>query len=455
MKSINAGPAPQIILLLLCVNLLFFLTLLLIKIKYAVFFSACLSVLLLIGSFKIIVNYNSLILFSIAILINGALFLCLIIKFNSRLATETSINELSIEEISEECNILQNQYKKNKEKNISYKSELEKMEKMSITAFLLGSSTDEKETADHLVNEAVQIMGVEKALFSKYNSDDNKFYVFTETGYKNINNKLTDTVDDWIKDSKLPVLINNVKMETKINVRRFSDFSSAASIIAAPIQVAGEVYGVLRVEHENPGHFTNENLRVLDYISDISSIVFENLYYLRRIEDLARTDGITGLYVHRYMIEKLQDEIQRYYDNNIDISMVMLDIDDFKYYNDTYGHQFGDSILVRIARIIKESIREVDFPVRYGGDEFIIILPRTDIEGAKTLAERLLKKARSTDLKLLSGDIKYDEKKLLTVSLGAGIFKKSYKDHTNFIDKIDMALYRAKHDGKDRIEIIK
>ena len=244
-------------------------------------------------------------------------------------------------------------------------------------------------------------------------------------------------------------------METKINVRRYSNFSSAASIIAAPVLIANEVYGVLRMEHEKPDSFTNDNLRVLDFISDIGSIVFGNLFYLKKIEALAQTDGITGLYVHRYMIEKLKDEIQKFNKGKINISMIMLDIDDFKYFNDTYGHQFGDLLLIEVAKIIKDSIREKDFPVRYGGDEFMIILPRTDIKGVKTLAIQLLDKVKSADLNSLSQDKNFNEKKPLTISIGAGIFKKSYENLTKFIDRIDNALYKAKQNGKNRIELVK
>ncbi len=454
-KSVKSNSLPEIILILLSINLLFLLTVILIKTKYLVFFSSSISILLIYGCLNVIFNYDSLILFSITILINGAVFLILVINLTAKLSTEKSMNELSIEQMSEECNILENQYKEINDKNKSLKIESERMEKMSITAFLMGSSADENEAANHLVNETAQILGVDKSLFSKYSSKDDKSYIIANNGYKNINNKSTDTVDDWIRTSKLPVLINNVKMETKIHVRRYSNFSSAESIIAAPVLIANEVYGVLRMEHEKQGSFTNDNLRVLDFISDIGSIVFGNLFYLNKIKALAQTDGITGLYVHRYMIEKLKDEIQKFNKEKINISMIMLDIDDFKYFNDTYGHQFGDLLLIEVAKIIKDSIREKDFPVRYGGDEFMIILPQTGIKSVKTLARRLLDKVKSTDLNSLSQNNNFNEKKPLTISIGAGIFKKSYKNPTKFIDKIDNALYSAKQNGKNRIELVR
>ncbi len=164
-KSVKSSSLPGIILVLLSINLLFFLTVILIKTKYLVFFSSSISILLIYGCLNVIFNYDSLILFSITILIDGTLFLILIINLSAKLSTEKSMNELSIVQMSEECNILENQYKEINDKNRSLKIESEKMEKMSITAFLMGSSTDENEAANHLVNETAQILGVDKSLF--------------------------------------------------------------------------------------------------------------------------------------------------------------------------------------------------------------------------------------------------------------------------------------------------
>ncbi len=329
------------------------------------------------------------------------------------------------------------------------------MKKLSQTAFLLGTSIDEKVTTLYLVKETVDILDVKKVFFSKYNRGDGRFYVVSQHGYTNAKNKFTDNIDDWIKGSKIPILIPNTKTETKIKVRRYSDFSGCNSVIAAPIIVSDKVDSVLRAEFNKPDYFSNNDLRVLDYIADLGSVVFENLFYFKEIERLAITDGITGLYVHRYMLEKLKNEIQRYFRHKVNVSLIMMDIDDFKHFNDTYGHPFGDQVLITVSRIIKQAIREIDFPVRYGGDEFAIILPQTDLKGAKALAERLLKKFNSIDLNLLFLGEEIKSKECLRVSLGVGAFKKSYKIYDKFFDKIDQALYKAKQLGKNRIEVVK
>ena len=108
-----------------------------------------------------------------------------------------------------------------------------------------------------------------------------------------------------------------------------------------------------------------------------------NLYHL------AITDGLTQLYINRYFRQKLQDEIRRSKRFGRPVSLILLDIDHFKQFNDTYGHQQGDLVLVLVAKILRETVRETDIPCRYGGEEFVVVLPETGAEEALGLAERL------------------------------------------------------------------
>jgi len=444
-----------IIIQLILINLLFLICIILQKSNYAAYSSLGVLLFLIIGCINIYKNYEFLNFFNTVILIEGVIFFILIFYFNLKLTAEKNAHELSIAKMSEDCNDLENRLEKEKKRNISFKIELARMEKMSHTSYLMGSSMTEKEAARHLVNETINILGVNKSLLSRFNKSDGKYYIYTNHGYPRHNNKLTDNIDDWIKESKNPILVSDVNKEVKIKVQRYSNFSNSPSIIAAPIMVANRVYGVLRAEHNIKNYFTNDDLRVLDYISDLGSIVFENLYYLKEIERLAITDGITGLYVHRYMVELLENEIERFFKTNAKISLIMMDIDNFKYFNDTYGHQVGDKLLIRVADIIKENIREIDYAVRYGGDEFVIILPQTDLSGCRALAKRLLEKVRTIDINAILKRKNIHEKKLCTISISIGTFKKIYKNYIKFLDRIDKTLYSAKRKGKNRIEIAK
>jgi diguanylate cyclase (GGDEF)-like protein len=109
----------------------------------------------------------------------------------------------------------------------------------------------------------------------------------------------------------------------------------------------------------------------------------------RRLQELAQTDSLTGLYNRRYLMKSLDQEMERTRRTGLPTSLIMLDLDYFKRFNDTYGHQFGDIVLQRVALIFKDNVRRLDIPCRYGGDEFALLLPGTRLPQAVLLAERL------------------------------------------------------------------
>lgn len=166
----------------------------------------------------------------------------------------------------------------------------------------------------------------------------------------------------------------------------------------------------------------------------------------REIERLSVTDELTGIYNRRYFFKRLDEEFERTRRYGQTLSLIIADIDNFKSFNDRYGHQTGDAILREIAGIIKSSCREIDTPARYGGEEFAIILPSTPVEGAASMAEKLRKKVSECEI---SG---YDL--TVTVSLGISVLtpEDAYSPATLIYDA-DSALYRAKVEGKNRFVI--
>ena len=158
----------------------------------------------------------------------------------------------------------------------------------------------------------------------------------------------------------------------------------------------------------------------------------------------ASTDNLTGLASRRYLDLRLADELEFAQRNTCPLSVVMLDIDDFKQLNDQYGHQAGDEILRQIGAILKSSVRQFDVCGRYGGEEFILALPETDPQGAQVVAENV--RERIAGSKFLD-----DEHPVpVTVSLGVATFPGLASDLTSLIGAADRALYRAKRGGKNR-----
>jgi len=160
------------------------------------------------------------------------------------------------------------------------------------------------------------------------------------------------------------------------------------------------------------------------------------------LEMLSVTDGLTGLYNHRYIVDALSQRITEARRYRQPLSVVMLDIDYFKKINDKYGHVFGDEVLIKISSVIEETIRKVDIAGRYGGEEFLIVIPGTDFSGAYKIAERIRESIEK---------IKWDNDGL-KVTISGGICKFKDEDSEKLITKADRLLYKAKESGRDRIE---
>jgi diguanylate cyclase (GGDEF)-like protein len=164
-------------------------------------------------------------------------------------------------------------------------------------------------------------------------------------------------------------------------------------------------------------------------------------------KDLAIRDGLTGVYNHRYFHEVLSREIERARRYPAKLSLMMVDVDNFKRYNDINGHLAGDIVLKEVAEVLSKGIRQVDLVARYGGEEFAIILPNTDKHTAHTLAGRL--RSRTSQLKVKGEDAFPGGK--LTVSIGLATYPEDATTKDSLITRADKALYKAKAHGKNRV----
>jgi diguanylate cyclase (GGDEF)-like protein len=174
------------------------------------------------------------------------------------------------------------------------------------------------------------------------------------------------------------------------------------------------------------------------------ALVLRRIYLYKEVERLAITDSLTQIFTRRYIMERFEEELLRARLKNINLSFLMLDVDFFKQVNDRYGHLVGDSVLRVVSKLILESIREIDIAGRYGGEEFCMVLPDTDSDGAGYVAERVRK---AIEEELISA---YDARIKVTVSIGVATFPKDGKKISTLIDKADWALYRSKKLGRNQ-----
>jgi len=165
----------------------------------------------------------------------------------------------------------------------------------------------------------------------------------------------------------------------------------------------------------------------------------------REIQELVITDTLTGAFSRRYSMERMIEEISRSNKFKLEFCVLMGDIDYFKKYNDQYGHLVGDAVLKEVVKIIKENLRHIDLVSRYGGEEFLAILPETSKENGTMVAERI--RAKIEEHKISA----YDENINVTMSIGVASFPEDAKDSQELIDKADWALYRCKNTGRNRV----
>ncbi len=212
-------------------------------------------------------------------------------------------------------------------------------------------------------------------------------------------------------------------------------------VLAVPLIFSNTLSGLLLLANKLEGSYTQEDE---DVLMGFSFQAFQTIAMHEQIRSLAVTDGLTGLNNHRHFQERLTGAIELANRYGKNLSLLILDVDHFKTFNDMYGHQVGDLVLKSIASIILEQARRTDFAARYGGEEFAVIMPETTYEGARILAERLRKKIAETPFTLPDGN-----KSPITVSVGFASIPENTQDKTRLIEMADRAMYAAKEHGRN------
>jgi len=251
--------------------------------------------------------------------------------------------------------------------------------------------------------------------------------------------------------SKEIILVGDIDTHKKPIIRKsqraFSGNYNTNSCAIAPLVCQDRVVGVLNLADKvDSDRFNSEDIALIELFSQLVGASIGNIKLFEKIQHQATTDGLTGLANHKTFYEILEKELWRSRRYGGQISLIMIDVDNLKKINDTYGHRAGDKVIREISRKIKECIRQIDTAARYGGDEFAVILPNTQLADATIVAERMVEAVAHSPAIWKKDQIP------LSISVGLG----QYEADTNPEDITsgsDKALYTAKKAGKNTVRI--
>lgn len=218
------------------------------------------------------------------------------------------------------------------------------------------------------------------------------------------------------------------------------------SVIAVPLQTDDKTFGVLLVNKLDLHALDNEDLQLAQIFADQVSIALANAQLYEHVRRLSETDSLTGLLNSRSLSRIVEHLISQAQADSSSVSVLFIDLDDFKSINDRFGHPMGDKFLHFFAQVLQTSVRDEDIAIRYAGDEFVVILPNTDLPKAKVVAQRLMEDIRNKRM----GDIPALS---TTVSVGLAVYPQHADSAEDLIKHADDALYVVKRNGKDQLAV--
>lgn len=219
------------------------------------------------------------------------------------------------------------------------------------------------------------------------------------------------------------------------------------SLVCVPLIFRDEIVGILYLDDFTPRDFDRQKLELLSILASFAALAIHNARLHNKTKLMAITDFLTGLHNHRYFQQILTQELGRARRYEKVLSLIILDIDNFKSFNDRFGHAVGDKVLIAIGELIMSSLRKVDYAFRYGGEEFIILLPETSLKNAIMMAERM--RAKIADE--AAGLVPESCGSKITVSAGVACYPENGSNREDLFSLMDSYLYKAKSMGKNRV----
>ncbi len=312
--------------------------------------------------------------------------------------------------------------------------------------------SDLKSLLKYILDQAIEVTVAEKGSIMLHDPDTNQLSVRVLAGMQDKeyqqkvnNNKIEcktfkpgEGVAGTVFQTGKPIVINQTNDDSSFVGCSASFVDSIACI---PMKVYEDIIGVINVTNKkNDIGFTDDDIEMLRAVADQAAISISKA----QLWEMAINDSLTGLHVRRYFMAELQDEIHRTQRYKKSLSVIMGDLDKFKFINDKYGHTSGDDVLKAVGEFLQSRIRDVDSIGRYGGEEFIMFIPETGSDAAYILADRLCKGV---------AQLRVGNLPAVTISLGIATFPDDGKSIEELVQKADAALYAAKENGRNQVVI--
>ena len=261
--------------------------------------------------------------------------------------------------------------------------------------------------------------------------------------------RLGGSTAGWSAERAEPLLVEDLRKDPRFQEPTSDGPADVRSVLCVPVKGRGSVLGVIKLANGAADHgFTEEDLVNLTLVSDYAAIALENARRLRRMQELTVTDDCTGLYNARHLNHVLEGEIYRSSRFGHEFSLVFMDLDQFKNVNDAYGHLVGSKVLGKVGELIKGHLRVIDSAFRYGGDEFVLLLPQTAKQSALVVVRRLKEALNSSVLLAADG-----RNVRMTASYGVAGFSADGSTAPELLRAADQAMYRVKSAGRDDIRL--
>lgn len=379
---------------------------------------------------------------------------CLVSYKNDELSTEVELSLL--EKVFHFIEPILYKYIKKQKEDVEIKNLHKTLNQISILYSIsqaVNFIDDLKRLLEIVLSKALDTLEAERASLMFYDYADNSLQIKFVYGLEDKNVE-ADINNGMINCTKIKMnegiagkvfaqkksIISNLGQNDPRYVQSHS-IANVETLLCVPLIAKGEAIGVINIANKKNGNFFNKSdLDFMEALANQAAIAIDN----SKLYEMATRDGLTKLYIYRHFYTLLENEIRRSQRYEHLITFIMIDIDNFKRVNDTYGHLIGDQVLKEVANVISGSVRKVDIAARYGGEEFAVILPETSIEHGKAIANRIRNNVSELEIELPNGQVIRP-----TISAGVSEFPTCAEDEMTLIELADIALYQSKEFGKN------